>query len=205
MCFRNVIGFCMKSRLSGSREVSKWLRIEILLQVAFGRARGDFSRPQARPGTMSTWHLCNLHCGERPQIALGESQDSAVLDRDYIALVEGQDIAVLDREHIALVESQEKYVMADKNTAPVRSQETSAADREHTGTLPRHFGKRKSMIQASTFQFYSRSSWKYCHRITSMQHSRGNLPQNWSYTRNLRALDQERWGIWRFPGTCSIL
>ena len=38
----------------GLREVSQWRDLEILLQMAFGRARGDFSRPQTRPGTMST-------------------------------------------------------------------------------------------------------------------------------------------------------
>ena len=50
--FCNLLDFNVKSWLSGSREVSKWLRIEILLQMVFGRARGDYSIPETGTGTM---------------------------------------------------------------------------------------------------------------------------------------------------------
>ena len=38
----------------GSQEVSGWLRLEILLQMGFGRARDDHPRPKTGTGTMST-------------------------------------------------------------------------------------------------------------------------------------------------------
>ena len=36
------------------REVSQWIDLEITLQVAFRKARGDFSRPESGTGIMDT-------------------------------------------------------------------------------------------------------------------------------------------------------
>ena len=36
------------------REVSQWLDLDITLQMAFRRARGDFSRPESGTGIMDT-------------------------------------------------------------------------------------------------------------------------------------------------------
>ena len=43
------------------REVSQWLDLDITLQMAFRRARGDFSRPESGTGIMDTPFLECLH------------------------------------------------------------------------------------------------------------------------------------------------
>ena len=83
--------------LPRAREVSRWLRIEILLLLVGRTPREDFSGPVSGTGTMLNRHLCKLYCVETqhiaPVVALVETQDIALVETQDIALVETQDIS----------------------------------------------------------------------------------------------------------------
>ena len=49
------------------REVSQWLDLDITLQMAFRRARGDFSRPETGTGIMDPRYL---ECLREPRLML---------------------------------------------------------------------------------------------------------------------------------------
>ena len=106
MKFQDFVDFGVKSGLSGSREVSEWLRIEILLQMGFRRACYDHPRPKQAPGQCPLPCL-NLQSVAKSDIGLLDTEDIALVETQDVALFETQDIALVETQDIALVETQD--------------------------------------------------------------------------------------------------
>ena len=83
--------------------MSHWQDLQILLQMAFGRARGD---PKQVLGQCPLARL-NLQYVAKSGIGLVETEDGVRLETQNIALVETQDITLAETQDIVLVETQD--------------------------------------------------------------------------------------------------
>ena len=83
----------------------EWLRIEILLQMGFGRARSNHLGSKTGTGTMSIFRL-NLQSVAKSDIDFLETQDITPLETQDMDLVETQDVTLVKTQDIALLETQ---------------------------------------------------------------------------------------------------